>query len=280
MSALPDPRVTPYRPDLAAASLRGIVPAARFVEGVPRQVQAGRAPVAGEPDPAARRVSELLFGEVFTVYDERSGWVWGQCATDGYVGWVPAQALSERVHAPTHRLKVLRSFLFPEPDLKAPPLDTLSLGTPLAVAEEREGWCGLAGGGGWVFARHVEPKDAAPHDPVDTALAFLGTPYLWGGRSSIGIDCSGLVQAALAMANVAVPRDSDMQRAAIGTPVSGDGPDAALRRGDVVGFPGHVGLMLDATRLVHATGHHLAVCVEPVADVAARAGGILAVRRV
>lgn len=279
MSTLPDPRVTPYRPDLAAASLRGVVPAERFVEGAPRQARAGRVPVAAEPDPAARRVSELLFGEVFTVYDERPGWAWGQCATDGYVGWVPAQALSDRVHAPTHRLKVLRSFVFPEPDLKTPPLDTITLGTPLAIAGQRDGWCGLAGGG-WVFARHVEPKGAPPHDPVDTALVFLGTPYLWGGRSSIGIDCSGLVQAAFAMANLAVPRDSDMQRAMVGVPVPKGGQGFAFRRGDVVGFPGHVGLMLDGTRLVHATGFHLAVCVEPVADVAARAGGILAVRRV
>ncbi|HEV7368055.1 C40 family peptidase [Arenibaculum sp.] len=279
MNAPPDPRVTPYRPDLAAASLRGVVEAGRFVEGAPRQARLGRAPIVGEPDPAARRVSELLFGEVFTVYDERPGWAWGQCAADGYVGWVPAQALSDRVHAPTHRLKALRSFVFPEPDLKTPPLDTLSLGTPLAVAGERSGWCGLAGGG-WVFARHVEPVGADPHDPVETALAFLGTPYLWGGRSSIGIDCSGLVQAAFAMANLQVPRDSDMQRAAIGTLASPDGRDFAFRRGDVVGFPGHVGLMLDAERLVHATGFHLAVCIEPVAAVAERAGGILAVRRV
>ncbi|HSK39666.1 MAG TPA: NlpC/P60 family protein, partial [Arenibaculum sp.] len=137
----------------------------------------------------------------------------------------------------------------------------------------------------WVFAGHVEPAESPAHDPVATALSFLGTPYLWGGRSSLGIDCSGLVQIALSMANVRAPRDSDMQRDAIGTLVSGaEGGDGAgtgiePRRGDVVGFPGHIGLMLDGERLVHATAFTLSVCIEPLADVARRAGGILAVRR-
>lgn len=279
MSMSLDPRVNPWRPDLASASLKGRVESARFAEGRAHRVKAGRAPVAGEPDAGARRTSELLYGERFTVFDERDGWAWGQNATDGYVGWAPVSSLdASGIRAPTHRLKALRSLIFPEPDLKTPPLDAISLGSPLAVAGEGDGWLELADGG-WVFAGHAEPADAPARDAVETALAFLGTPYLWGGRSSLGIDCSGLVQVALAMANLPAPRDSDMQMSEVGTLVSEDGTGVDPRRGDVVGFPGHIGLMLDGERLVHATAFTLSVCIEPLADVARRAGGILAVRR-
>ena len=274
----PDPRVTPFREDLAAEHLRGVVEAGRFVPGVAHRVRVGRATMRGEPTETARQTSELTFGEAFTVYDRRGGWAWGQNGTDGYVGWAPDSALAEGVVAATHRVAALRTFLFPEPDLKTHPLDTLSLGARLAVVRSLNGWAELATGG-WVFERHVAAEGAPPVDAVETALAFLGTPYLWGGRTSLGIDCSGLVQQALAAAGHAAPRDSDQQRAAVGDLVSRDGRDHAYGRGDIVFFPGHVGLMADATRLVHATAFTLSVCIEPVDEVAARAGGILAVRR-
>ncbi|HYE48164.1 MAG TPA: NlpC/P60 family protein [Azospirillaceae bacterium] len=280
MTAALDPRVNPYRPDLAASSLKGQVEAARFVDGVPCQVRAGFASLAESPSPESRQSSQLLFGETFTALEEKDGWVWGQNGTDGYVGYLRIEALDMEVQPATHRVAALRSFLFPEPDLKTPPLDVLSLSSPVQVVAEDKGYAELAGGG-WIYARHLAPLDAAPLDPVETALRFLGVPYLWGGRTSLGLDCSALVQLSLAMAGLDCPRDSDQQRAAVGTLVSETGEGHAYRRGDIVFFPGHVGIMADATDLVHANAFHMMATREPLADVVARAGakGVNGVRR-
>ena len=283
----PDPRRHPWRADLAAAGLEGRVPAANFVAGTVRRVREGCAPLKFTPTDEAELASQLLFGESFTVYDEAGGWAWGQNASDGYVGYVPARALAADVPRPTHRVTALRSFIYRQPILKRPPLDVLSLTSPLTVAGEAEnGYLPLVGGG-WVFAKHVAGLECIDSDHVATALRFLGIPYLWGGRSSLGIDCSGLVQIALAAAGVAAPRDSDMQRAEVGSslgPVPPDGAGVAVRRGDIVFFPGHVGIMLDGERLVHATAFAMAVTIEPLAEVIgrtdpSRGGGLLAVRR-
>lgn len=277
----PDPRIHPYRPDLAASYLRGRVEADRFIDGVPCQVRTGFANVMEQPGFDQRQSTQLLFGEVFTVFDDRDGWVWGQNGTDGYVGWMRLENLTDEVGAPTHRLTALRSFLFAEPDLKTPFIDVFSMGAPLMVVEEKGAWVQVDGGG-WLYGRHVAPLDAPPADPVETALKFLGAPYLWGGRTSIGLDCSGLVQIACMMAGIDCPRDSDQQKAALGTQVSADGRGHAYHRGDIVFFPGHVGIMADATTLIHANAHHMAVVREPLADVLARAGdkgGITAVKR-
>lgn len=287
MTAPPDPRRHPYRPGLAAAHLRGLVAADRFVDGVPHRVRTGVAGLRGSPDASATQTSQVLFGETVTVYDRQGNWAWGQCGTDGYVGWVHAQSLSPEVEAPTHVVTALRSFLFPAPDLKTPPRDAIPLGAPVTVLREENGYMALAGGG-WLYGKHLAPLDGTGRstDPdfVATAQRLLGVPYLWGGRSPLGIDCSGLVQLALLRAGIACPRDSDMQRAEVGDLVSADGKGVAYHRGDIVFFPGHVGFMLDGRHLLHATAFTMTVTVEPLEDVVARvdptrAGGILAVRR-
>ena len=263
------------------------MPSARFAAGRARRVAEGCVTLKAVPEEGAEQASQLLFGETFTVYQEAGGWAWGQNATDGYVGYGRASALAADVGAPSHRVVALRSFLYSEPTLKRPPLDALSLTSGVTVVGPAEnGYLPLAGGG-WMFGGHLAPwEDTAP-DYVATALRLLGTPYLWGGRSSLGIDCSALVQIALAAAGIAAPRDSDMQRGEVGTslgPVPADGAGVAFRRGDLVFFPGHVGIMLDGERLVHATAFVMAVTVEPLAAVISRTdptrgGGLLAVRR-
>ena len=150
----PDPRRTPWRPDLAAAGLEGRVPSRRFVTGTGRQVRIGAAGLKAAPADSAELASQLLFGEHVTVYDEADGWAWGQNLTDGYVGYLPSAALSADVSAPTHRVGALRSFLYPEPNLQIPPRDALSLTTPVTVTGERNGWADLSGGG-WMFAAHL-----------------------------------------------------------------------------------------------------------------------------
>ncbi|ACL56122.1 C40 family peptidase [Methylobacterium nodulans] len=278
-----DPRLTPARPDLADERLRGLVEAARYVAGTARRVTAPLAPLRRAPRDDASLDTEALHGEAVTVYDVAEGWAFAQLDRDGYVGYLPAPCLGGPGPAPTHRVAALRSFVFPAPDLKRPPLAHLSFGARVAVAGT-EGLYARLADGGFVFAAHLADLEAREPDFAATAARFLGTPYLWGGRSSLGLDCSGLVQTALEAAGIAAPRDTDMQERALGSPVPVTPDLAGLRRGDLVFWRGHVGLMLDAARLVHANGHHMAVAIEPLAEAEARiraAGGgpITTIRR-
>lgn len=282
MSAKPklDPRTAPFRPDLAAASLYGKVEAERYVDGVACQVRTGFIGMREAADWEARQSSQLLFGELFTVLEESDGWAWGQNGTDDYVGYLRLDALEEAGAPATHQVAALRTYLFAEPDLKTPPLDLLPFQARVAAVAERDRYVEIAGGG-WIYARHLRELSQTEADPVATALRFAGTPYLWGGRTSLGLDCSALVQLALAACGIKAPRDSDLQRAALGKVISKDGKGITLQRGDLVFLPGHVGLMVDADTLVHANAFHMEVVAEPLAAVLARAGenGIISVNR-
>ena len=259
-----DRRITPHRPDLADERLRGQVEAERFATGTARRVIAPSAPLRRHPSPDAPLDTEALMGERVTVYDEHEGWAWAQLETDGYVGYVPTAALGDPGPAPTHRIAPLRTFLFPGPNLKLPPLGFVSLGARVSVVAA-EGDYARLDTGAFVYAPHLSPIDAGEPDFVAVAERFLHAPYLWGGKTSLGLDCSGLTQVALQAAGGAAPRDSDMQQAELGHEVE-IGPDlAGLARGDLVFWRGHVGIMLDETRLIHANGHHMLVAVEPLA---------------
>jgi len=280
-----DPRLHAFRPDLADESLRGRVEAARYVAGMSRRVTAPFAPLKRAPDEAAGLDTEILYGEIFHVFEDREdGWSWGQLETDSYVGYVPSAALGALGAEPTHRVIALRTFLYPDADLKHPALAVLPLGGRLALAGESETRGTLyrhVEGGGAVVACHVAPLDAPPApDFVAVAGRFLGTPYLWGGRTSIGLDCSALVQLSLREAGMATPRDTDMQERALGEPVSLSND---RRRGDLVFWKGHVGILESPDRLLHASGHHMEVVSEPLEDALARiarsAGPPTSVRR-
>jgi Bacterial dipeptidyl-peptidase Sh3 domain/NlpC/P60 family len=264
-----DPRITPVRPDLAALHLKGRVDAARFVEGTVLEVRDGQAPVRREPAPDASLDTEVLYGERVTVYEENGeGWYWGQLVSDGYVGWIPANALREPGPPPTHRVAALRTFVFPGRSIKAPPVDALSLGCCVAVkqqAGEIGGALTVLATGFCVPSRHLAPIESAESDFVAVAERFVGVPYLWGGKTSLGLDCSGLVQVALAASGIACPRDSDMQEGALGAALPVD-DIAALRRGDLVFWKGHVAIVRDAETFVHANAFHMAVAVEPIAQ--------------
>jgi Bacterial dipeptidyl-peptidase Sh3 domain/NlpC/P60 family len=257
-----DRRLTPARPDIAAASLRGKVEAARFVEGEPRRVVDGTAPLRRAPSNEAPLETEALYGESVVVYEQKEGWAWAQLERDGYVGFMPADALGD-VAAPTHRLAALRSFAYPGPSVKLPPVKALSLGARVVVEEIKCDF-GVTADGLHVYARHLAPLDAREADFVAVAERFLEVPYLWGGRTSQGIDCSGLVQTALAEAGVAAPRDSDMMEASLGAPVAFDESLRGFRRGDLVFWKGHIGIMRDAETLLHANGWHMKVVSEPL----------------
>ena len=257
-----DRRVTAARPDLAAASLRGEVEAARYAEGWRRRIVAGAAPLRRAPSHEASLETEALYGERVMVYEENEDWAWGQLERDGYVGFLPASALGAPV-APSHRLSALRSFAYPGPSIKLAPVAALSLGARLAIVENR-GDFGVTAEGWHIYAQHLAPVGAHERDFVAVAERFLEVPYLWGGRTSQGIDCSGLIQTALAEAGVAAPRDSDMMEAALGAPVAFDEGLSNLRRGDLVFWKGHIGVMRDAETLLHANGWHMKVVSEPL----------------
>ncbi|BCP56178.1 peptidase P60 [Kaistia sp. 32K] len=270
-----DPRLNAFRADLADARLEGQVQAARFVTGTRRRVTEPRTAIRRAPRPDAPIDSEALRGETVRVFETTDeGWSWVQLETDGYVGFVAADAIGPLDPEPTHRVTALRTFVYPAADMKLPPVATLSIGSRLALGETAETrgtpYFRLADGSGAVVARHVEALDRPPQaDFVAVAERFLETPYLWGGRSAFGIDCSGLVQLSLAAAGISVPRDTDQQQGAIGSLVE-DGLGGTLRRGDLVYWKGHVGILRDPATLLHASGYQMAVVSEPLAEVLAR----------
>lgn len=260
-----DPRTTPARPDLAAKHLEGKVQAARFVEGEVREVIDAQAPVRSDPAPDAAMVTEALMGERVTVYEfDHEGWAWGQLAADGYVGWLPANALMPPRAEPTHKVTALRTLAFPGASIKAPPTVSPPLGSRLTVTREQGRFAVAATG--YLPATHLAPLGHVEKDFVAVADRFLGVPYLWGGKTNYGVDCSGLVQVALNACGIACPRDSDMQEQALGKPI--DIADA--RRGDLVFWKGHVAIVRDAATLVHANAFHMMVTIEPMADCIAR----------
>lgn len=270
-----DPRLTPARPDIAALHLRGVVTAERFVAGEPYAVARPSVPVRKEPDPTAPLTTEALSGESVTVYETTmEGWAWGQLDADGYVGWLPSEALLPAGAPATHQVRALRTPVFPGPSIKLPPVELLSLGSRLAIIGTRERFA-VTETGGFVFANHLAALDEPDGDFVEVAARYLGAAYLWGGRSSLGLDCSGLVQVSLAACGIRAPRDTDMQERALGQPVAFSGDVATLERGDLLFWPGHVGIVEDRATLLHATAHFMSVVREPLDAALARieAGG-------
>lgn len=264
-----DPRLTPARPDLAAKYLEGKVEAERFVAGEEFEISDAIAPLRCAPSPDAELATQALKGERVTIYDRNGeGFAWGQLNSDGYVGWLPDRALAKPVGEPTHKITSLRTFAFPGPSIKLPPADTLVMGATITVIREqgcfavtRENW--------YLPQQHVGLIDHHAADFVAVAEQFAGTPYLWGGKSSLGIDCSGLVQVSLNAAGTGCPRDSDMQQAGLGRTLA---PSEAgnLQRGDLIFWKRHVAIVRDADTIVHANAHHMAATIEKTREAIAR----------
>lgn len=257
-----DRRLHAYRPDLAEAGLEGKVEAERFVSGTTARVCVPVVALRPQPDFARGIDTELLYGEDVTIFDRADGWCWVKAASDGYVGYLPEDAIADAATAPTHIVVPQRTFLYPEPELRKPYKSVLSMGSRVHIAGEAEARGNsylVLDDGTAIFSKHLQPLGALDgQDYVDIAARFLETPYLWGGRSGLGIDCSGLVQLALQMTGRSAPRDTDMQAADLGEPIK----RSDVRRGDLVFWKGHVAIFEDPETIIHANGHTMTVARE------------------
>jgi hypothetical protein len=272
-----DKRITPARPDLAAAHLKGKVESARFVEGEKYAIRAGRTALHAGAGSNTEQVSELLFGEAFTVYERAQSYAWGQALSDHYVGYVAASALGPAMRA-NKRVTALMTPVFLEPGIKSPIADFLPLNAVLEQ-DDRAGDYVRIIQGHFVHHRHLAPLNEFATDFVAVAERLLGVPYVWGGKTAAGLDCSGLIQTALQASGIAAPRDTDMMEKALGLAVDRE----QIQRGDLIFWKGHMGVMLDASRLLHANAFHMEVFAEPLDQAIARiektAGAITSIKR-
>ena len=262
MTAPFDKRLTPARPDLAADYLRGQVQAQAYLPGCEMHVVDETLPLFPQPNREGPIDTHGLFGETVVVYEiDEEGWAWGQLTSDGYVGYLPAEGLREVGVTPNRKVIAPRTLVYPGPSMKLPTWGALPLGALVAVAQESGDFAEVPGLG-FVWRAHLAGLDHAEPDFVAVAERFLHAPYLWGGKTSCGLDCSGLIQIALHASGVAAPRDTDMMEKALGAPID---MATGLRRGDIIFWKGHVGVMQDAETLLHANGHHMLVVSEPLA---------------
>lgn len=277
-----DPRIHAFRPDLADERLEQQVKAERYIPGDEAHVHRDSVPLFTKPSFECELQTEALFGETVRIFEIRDGWAWGQILTDGYVGYLPLEALSPGLLEPTHRVSNLRTFIYEEANLKSPPIALISMMSLVCVTGRQGDFYELADKG-YVYHSHVVPVDQADDDFVAIAAQFIGTPYLWGGRTSLGLDCSALIQIALLATGQFSRRDSDLQAGSLGELT--DIKDLSeLKRGDLVFWKGHIGVMVDGENLLHSNAHHMAVAVEPlkpaVDRIIANGGGeITALRR-
>lgn len=277
-----DPRLHAYREDLADIALRGKVDALRFVKPELRQISVSIAGLHSQPRIDSGMVSEALLGEPVNVFQVKEGWAFVQLVIDSYVGYIPARCLSNQILDPTHRIAVPSTLLYVKPDMKASPVQHVYMNSLVSVVSIEGDFARLKDHR-YIWARHLMPVDKHWTDPATIAEAYINAPYLWGGKSVAGLDCSGLVQLAWQACGFDCPRDSDMIKDGFGIPLKQD-RSLRLERNDLVFWKGHVGMMLDATSLVHSNGYHMQVVVEPLAQaikrIAALYGNVTGVSRV
>ena len=263
-----DPRRHAFRPDLADASLRGKVQADRFVEGEIKRLIVPSIELHAAPRTDQPATTEVMWGEDIRVFEEAKDWAFVQLLGDGYVGYLAREALGPATEALTHRVSCQWGYGFKAPNIKSNLRMVLPMGA--RIAGDLQGDFLTLTGGLYMPRQHASPLASSAPDFVAVAERFLGTPYRWGGKTALGLDCSGLVQISLHAAGVDCPRDSDMQAAEVGV-ILPKADWSHLQRGDLVFWRGHVGVMTDPAHLLHANGHHMAATRELLVTVIGRA---------
>jgi cell wall-associated NlpC family hydrolase len=263
-----DHRLHAYRPDLADIKLRGRIDAKKFVEGVIMEVVVPVATIHREASSGAMQATQALFGERLMAFEITDDWVWCQLERDGYVGYIAKAAVSKDLTNPTHRVSVPSTFFYSVPDIKSQAPTNLPMNAKLEIVANDEKFSRLSNGK-YVFTKHLRPLNEFESDFVSVAEKFLDVPYYWGGRTAQGLDCSGLVQTSLEISGISSPRDTDMQERQLGQNLLINDLDG-LRRGDLVFWKGHVGIMADEKTLLHANGYHMMTVKEPLAEAVTR----------
>lgn len=263
-----DKRTTPFKDGVTDQAHEGLIRARSYVVGEVLSCYDAAAPILSSPEHGAEQWDQLLMGERFKVIERKHDFYWGQALRDGYVGYVPVSAFRRDWYLPTHYVATLRTYVFAAPNLKASILTALSLNALVSVTRYENGFAYI-NEMGWVFANHLSDFERFAEDFVAVAESYINAPYQWGGRESIGLDCSGLLQQSLYAAGYGCPRDSDMQ-AKLGVALA-VGPDLGdLRRGDLIFWKGHVAIMVDDHHIIHANAHHMKVAIEPLREAIAR----------
>ncbi len=266
-----DKRITPWKDGVTDETHEGLIRARSYVAGEVLSCYDAKAPILAQPEHGAEQWDQLLLGERFKVIERKHDFFWGQALRDGYVGYVPVSAFRRDWYLPTHYVATLRTYVFAAPNLKASILSALSLNALVKVTKVENGFA-FINDMGWVFANHLSDFEAFADDFVSVAESYINAPYQWGGRESIGLDCSGLLQQALYAAGYGCPRDSDMQ-AKLGIALDVDPSLTGLVRGDLVFWKGHVAIMVDDVHIIHANAHHMKVAIEPLAEAVMRIEG-------
>lgn len=263
-----DPRLTLARPDIAEVALKDELESGRYTTPKAQRVSVALADLKREPTSSAPLLTQAVMGEKVDVLLDVDGWSFARLCGDGYVGYIKSSALTPHSPLPTHKVSVPMTHVYAKPDLKTAQPLPLPFLSQIAIggAPTQNGFVEVKGQG-WVYNKHLVPLDQALGDRVETALTFLHTPYLWGGRSCSGIDCSALVQLVLQAAGQACPRDTDLQNAQLGTLVSRHFDPALGKRGDLVFFPGHVGMLINSQSMIHANATRMKVSIDTVATV-------------